>query len=118
MKLHTIGSVFKHRLTWVLGLAAIFAALVPLAIVAGDDRPPMPQTLPTPVLPPPTPEITKQELDALLLEAMNTPISLVVAGTHLDVPSDALVDGLVAKRDFPNQEAIDAIARIASERAG
>ncbi len=117
MKLPTIGSVFRRRLTWVLGLAAIFAVLVPLAIAAGDDRPPMPQTLPNPVLPPPTPEMTKQELDALLQEARNTPIPLVVAGKQINVPSDTLVDALVAKVDFPNQEAIDAIARISSERA-
>ena len=118
MKLSAIGAVFRRRLPWVLGFAVISAVLVPLAIAGGDDRPPMPQTLPTPVLPPPTPEMTKQELNALLQEAMDTPISLVVAGTHLNVPSDAIVDGLVAKRDFPNQAAIDAIARIASERAG
>ena len=60
--------------------------------------------------------MTKQELDVLQGRAIViTPWPLVVAGRHIDLPSDALVDGL-AGRGQPNQMVLDELARITRER--
>ena len=57
-------------------MVALVAVLMPLAIAAGSDRPPAPQDWPTPVLPSPPAAFTEAELDALLMEAINTPMRL------------------------------------------
>ena len=60
--------------------------------------------------------MTKQELDVLEGRAIViTPRPLVVAGRHIDLPSDALVDGL-ARQGQRNQMVHDELARITRER--
>ena len=100
MKPSAVSSVFNRKLTWVLCLLAISAVLVALAVGAGHDRPPAPQVLPTinlEDLPVPPFPLSKEELDALIVAGLDAPIPVVVAGVHLELPTDARVEGLVAK---------------------
>ena len=117
MRPRATGSVLKHGSMWATRLLAIPIVLVGLVVVGVGDHPlPRPQVSPAPKIAPPPSEMTQRELDALLEHAVIIrPRPLVVAGRHIDLPSDGLVDGLVG-RGQPNQVVLDELARITRER--
>ena len=93
---------------------------MPLAVVAAaaSDRPPMPTTLPNPVIPKPPLDYTEADLERMKLEAMNAETRLIVRGVELTVPDDAVVDGPQVHAGIPNQQVADLRTRISAERAG
>ncbi len=111
--MRTIGGVIKHKRKLLLMVAVV---IVSGAVAAAAEPPPMPETVPTPTLPSPSPAYTLAELEELKLLAMNTAMRLVVMGTELEVPDDAVVDSLQAKSGQQNQEALATVARIVAER--
>ena len=114
-----LGSVLRHRVLWIfLSLALVAAVMVPLAIASGDsDSAEALNDWPDPPTETPPPAFTQAELDAIMAEAMAYEMPLVVQGTELTLPDGVLVDGLVAKTGTPDKVALDAVARIAAERA-
>ena len=117
--LRVLGAVFKRRVLWVfVSLVLLAVVMVSLALASGvsDDAPAI-NDWPDPPVDTPPPAFTQAEMDAFMTAAMNYEMPLVVQGTELTLPDGALVDGLVAKTGTPDKVALDAVARIAAERA-
>lgn len=92
-------NVFKQGRLTAPGIPAVSVAVIAVSIGIGGGQPSRPTSLPTIYLPTPPAEMTKEELNQSREDAQNAWASHVpvVAETPLELPADAILDGLVAK---------------------